>query len=307
MSFHYDMRRVSRRTAVQACLIGAASVPFLAAASADKPKSSNPHPLRGNKEPWQTLPPTPTLPTPRRTDWASINKTSIFFAQFGREDCPQVLLLHGGLANSNYWGLQVLELAERFSIIVMDTRGHGRSPLLSREFSYRIFAEDAVALLDHLQVPAASIVGWSDGANTGLQLALANPSRVTKLFAFGATSSVQGLKADRTGLFAVYVNRCKVEYKALSPSPEKWPELVNGLRGMWRMEPNLTKQKLGSLNVPTTISDGEHDEIINLEHTKQIANEIPRAQLAVQRGVSHFAMLQNPIQFNKLLIDFLTA
>ena len=73
------------------------------------------------------------------------------------------------------------------------------------------------------------------------------------------------------------------------------------------MEPNLTKQKLGSLNAPTTISDGEHDEIINLEHTKRIANEIPHAQFAVQRGVSHFAMLQNPTQFNKILNDFLTA
>ena len=103
------------------------------------------------------------------------------------------------------------------------------------------------------------------------------------------------------------LRRCKSEYKQLSPFPEKWSQLVTGLGGMWRTEPNFTKQKLGSLKVPTTISDGDHDEIIKLEHTKRIAGEIPRAQLAIQHEVSHFAMLQNPTQFNKAVIDFLGA
>jgi pimeloyl-ACP methyl ester carboxylesterase len=130
---------------------------------------------------------------------------------------------------------------------------------------------------------------------------------VSKLFAFGANSSVDGLKKDQTGVFASFVKRCQSEYKQLSPSPEKWSQLMGGLRAMWRMEPNFTKQKLASLEVPTTISDGDHDEIIKLEHTKRMASEIPRAQLVIQHQVSHFAMLQNPSQFNKAVIDFLTA
>ena len=173
------------------------------------------------------------------------------------------------------------------------------------DFSYSKFAEDVAGLLDHLQIPVVSIVGWSDGAITGLQLAMMQPDRVSKLFAFGANSTVDGLKRDQTGVFSSFVRRCKSEYRQLSPSPEKWSQLVAGLGGMWRTEPNFTKQKLGSLKVPTTISDGDHDEIIKLEHTKRIAGEIPRAQLAIQREVSHFAMLQNPTQFNKAVIDFL--
>jgi pimeloyl-ACP methyl ester carboxylesterase len=298
----------TRRRVIQNLLLAAASPSSVASASDGKQSAIlvQHQFTQRNKKPWQTLPPTPTLPSSSRTDWVNINRARIFYAQFGGAG-PQVLLLHGGLASSNYWGLQVLELADSFSVTVMDTRGHGRSPLLSREFSYKAFAEDAVGLLDHLQIPAVSIVGWSDGAITGLQLALTHPHRVTKLFAFGANSLVQGLKRDKTGLFSAFMERCKSEYKELSPSPEKWPQLVAGLRQMWRTEPNLTKQKLGTLNVPTAISDGEHDEIIPLEHTKKIANEIPRAQLAVQRGVSHFAMLQNPIQFNKTLLEFLSA
>ena len=178
---------------------------------------------------------------------------------------------------------------------------------MSRDFGYKKFAEDAAGLLDFLQIPAVSIVGWSDGAITGLQLALMQPDRVSKLFAFGANSSVAGLKRDQTGVFASFVERCKAEYRQLSPSPGKWSQLVGGLRDMWRTQPDFTRQQLSSLKVATTISDGDHDEIIKSEHTKRIANEIPGAQLVIQHEVSHFAMLQNPGQFNKAVIDFLAA
>jgi pimeloyl-ACP methyl ester carboxylesterase len=161
-------------------------------------------------------------------------------------------------------------------------------------------------LLDYLEIPVVSIVGWSDGAITGLQLAMVHADRVSKLFAFGANTSVDGLKKDQTGVLATFVERSKIEYKQLSPSPEKWSQLLRGLRVMWHTEPNFTKQVLESLKVPTTVSDGDHDEIINLEHTKSMAREIPSAHLAIQREVSHFAMLQNPDQFNRAVLESLT-
>ena len=178
---------------------------------------------------------------------------------------------------------------------------------MSRDFGYRTFAEDVAGLLDFLQIPVVAIVGWSDGAVTGLQLALSQPDRVSKLFAFGANSSTAGLKRDQTGVFASFVERCRTEYRQLSPSPEKWPQLMGGLRGMWRTQPHFTRQQLRSLRVATTISDGDHDEIIKFEHTRRIATEIPGARLVMQHEVSHFAMLQNPDQFNKAVIDFLAA
>ena len=98
---------------------------------------------------WRTLPPTPALPAPTRSGMAAVNGTSVYYAQFG--EGPPVLLLHGGLANSNYWGLQIGELAKEFSVLVMDTRGHGRSPVMSRDFSYRAFADDVAGLLDVLE------------------------------------------------------------------------------------------------------------------------------------------------------------
>ena len=86
---------------------------------------------------WLILPPTPELPRPTRSDLVKLNDTSVFFAQFGTG--PPIMLLHGGLANSNYWGHQITHLAQGFSVIAMDTRGHGRSPLTSPSLVGRNF------------------------------------------------------------------------------------------------------------------------------------------------------------------------
>jgi len=117
---------------------------------------------------WMTLPPTPSLPTPDKSGHAPVNGISIWYATFGSG--PPVILLHGGLANSNYWGNQVPELARDHRVIVMDSRGHGRSTRDSRPFGYTLMASDVIGLMDHLGIPQAAIVGWSDGAIIGLSL-----------------------------------------------------------------------------------------------------------------------------------------
>jgi pimeloyl-ACP methyl ester carboxylesterase len=285
----------------------AALGPLYAGESEPAHSIMGPKQQKARNQAWLSLPPTPDLPRASRSGLAQVNQTSIFYAQFG--EGPPVLLLHGGLANSNYWGHQVKELAQKYTVTVMDTRGHGRSPVTTNSFSYSMFAADASDLLDLLQIDKAAIIGWSDGAITGLQLAMTKPGKVSRLFAFGANASLDGLKANgaRSSVFRSYVDRCRTEYALLSPRPGKWPQLVAGLRHMWRTEPNFTEQRLATVRVPTTISDGEYDEIIDRGHTEGIADAIPGARLAILADVSHFAMLQNPSQFTLEVTKFLTA
>jgi pimeloyl-ACP methyl ester carboxylesterase len=257
--------------------------------------------------PWLTLPPTPALPTPTGSDVAAINGTRIFFARFGAGE--PVLLLHGGMGSSNYWGHQIRALARHFSVIAMDTRGHGRSPVTSGAFGYRLFAEDVAALLDHLAIARASLVGWSDGAVTGLELAMRRPERVARLFAFGANSTLDGLipSGARSPVFVAYAQRCQAEYRQLSPRPERWPQLVDGLRVMWRSQPSFAKEQLAGITAPTALCDGEYDEIVKRGHTEAMSRQIPGARLVMLPRVSHFAMLQNPAQFNDAVLGFLTG
>ena len=233
-----------------------------------------------------------------------INQTRIFFAQFGKG--PPVLLLHGGLGSSEYWGYQIQELAEQYSVTVMDTRGHGRSPV-TKSYSFELFANDASALLDFLRLSSVAVIGWSDGAIIGLQLAINHDKRVS------SSSPLVPMPHWTAVFLAGRGIRCSRRmWSGARPSIQDFHRIPKdgkvgrrGLGVMWQREPNFTKAQLGGIKIPVTVADGEHDEIINSAHTKMITAEIPGAKLVILPGVSHFAMLQNPPLFNQALIEFL--
>jgi pimeloyl-ACP methyl ester carboxylesterase len=253
---------------------------------------------------WLTLPPTPTLPTPIQSGTASVNGIKIWYAVFGEGE--PVILLHGGLANANYWGDQVRALEPRFRVIVMESRGHGRSSRDGRPYSYDLMAADVIGLMDFLKVPKAAIVGWSDGAIIGLDIAMRYPERVTKLFAFAANSDPSGV-ADiaASPIFNAFIARAEKEYMALSPTPDQYKPFLEQISTMWKTQPNWTADNLRAIRVPTWIVDGDHDEAIKRENTEFMAATIPGAGLLLQPEVSHFSFIQDPDQFNSDLLHFL--
>ena len=153
---------------------------------------------------WLTLPPTPTLPKALHSGLAPINGIKIWYAEFGHG--KPVIMIHGGLANSNYWGKQVPALDKRYRVIVMDSRGHGRSTRNSQPYGYDLMSSDVLGLMDYLKIRKAAIVGWSDGAIIGLDIAIHHAERVSKLFAFAANSDPSGV-ADiaKSRVFNAYV------------------------------------------------------------------------------------------------------
>jgi pimeloyl-ACP methyl ester carboxylesterase len=254
---------------------------------------------------WMTLPPIPILPNPDQSGYASVNGVKIWYAVFG---CGEpVILLHGGLSSSNYWGNQVPVLAKYCRVIVMDSRGQGRSSWDGRPFSYDLMASDVDGLMDYLTIRKAAIVGWSDGAIIGLLLAIHQPERVTKLFAFGANSDPSAVKPGivESPVFKESVVRRESEYRQLSPAPEQWNAVRDQIRQMQKREPNLTAEQLRGITVPTWIVAGDHEEAIKREDTLFMVDHIPGAGLLVQPGVSHFAFLQDPEQCNADLLHFL--
>ncbi|WP_456620258.1 MULTISPECIES: alpha/beta fold hydrolase [unclassified Bradyrhizobium] len=253
---------------------------------------------------WLNLPPTPTLPKAAQSGFAPVNGIKVWYAMFGRGE--PVLLLHGGLANANYWGHQVRALQRRYQVIVMESRGHGRSSRNQEPYGYDLMASDVVGLLDHLKIKKAAIVGWSDGAIIGLDIAMKHPERVSKLFAFAANSDPSGV-ADiaSSDVFNAYIARAGEEYKRLSPTPAAYNSFVAEITKMWESQPKWTASDLASIKVPTWIVDGDHDEAIKRENTEFMAANIPGAGLLIQPEVSHFSFLQDPEQFNDDVLRFL--
>ncbi|AHY54263.1 alpha/beta fold hydrolase [Bradyrhizobium japonicum] len=253
---------------------------------------------------WLNLPPTPTLPRATQSGFAPVNGIKVWYATFGRGE--PVLLLHGGLANANYWGHQVRALQRHYQVIVMDSRGHGRSSRNQEPYGYDLMASDVVALLDHLKIRKAAIVGWSDGAIIGLDIAMKHPERVSKLFAFAANSDPSGV-ADiaSNDVFNAYIARAGEEYKRLSPTPTEYKTFVAEITRMWESQPKWTASDLATIKVPTWIVDGDHDEAIKRENTEFMAANIPGAGLLIQPEVSHFSFLQDPEQFSDDVLHFL--
>jgi pimeloyl-ACP methyl ester carboxylesterase len=124
---------------------------------------------------------------------APVNGVRLWYATFGADQGEPVILLHGGLANSDYWGHQVRALMNRYRVVVMDSRGHGRSTRNEQPYGYDLMESDVSGLMDFLKIPKATIVGWSDGAIIGLDLAMHHQDRVAKLFAFAANSDPSGV------------------------------------------------------------------------------------------------------------------
>lgn len=276
------------------CFALALSVPLIIGSSAEV--SAEPQ--------WETLPPTPTLPKPDRVGYAPVNGIRIWYAEFGRGE--PVILLHGGLANSNYWGNQIPALAKTYRVVVMDSRGHGRSTRDDRPFGYDLMASDVIGLMQFLKIDKAAIVGWSDGAILGLDIAIHHPERLTKLFAFAANSDPSGVKdVTKSPVFAAFIARAEKEYAKLSPTPAGYKAFLTQITEMWQTQPSFTAADLQSITVPTWIVDADRDEAIKRENTEFMAEQIPNSGLLIQPEVSHFSFLQDPDQFTADVLHFL--
>jgi pimeloyl-ACP methyl ester carboxylesterase len=263
----------------------------------------------GADEVWQTLPKFAPMPKADESGMAPVNDIKMYYAIYGAANPGvPVLMLHGGLGHSDVWGYQIPALtAAGYKVVVADSRGHGRSTRSAQPYGYGLMASDVAALLDYLKIPKAAIVGWSDGGIIGLDMAMNHADKVSKVFAFGANTQVSGLRDDiaNSAVFNKYIEDIGQDYQRLSPTPTEYEAFVAQISEMWATQPDYKPEQLATIKVPVTIADGEHDEAIRQEHNKEMADQIPGAKLNILPGVSHFAFLQKPDEFNAAVLTFL--
>jgi pimeloyl-ACP methyl ester carboxylesterase len=255
---------------------------------------------------WQQLTLPPPMEKPAAHGFVDVDGAKIYYATYGKG--APVMLLHGGMGNSDHWSHQVPALADKLLVIVIDSRGHGRSTRTKAAPSYDMMASDVLAVMDHLELTKAAIVGWSDGGEIALKLGVHHPDRVTKLVVFGANYDAKGSKPRKAhATFNTYKAKCRADYKRLSKTPKQFDALVQWLLPIWRNPMGFTQKQLASIKAPTLVADGDHDEIIELAQIEEMAKLIPNARLAVLADTSHFALWQDPATFTKIVVDFLTA
>jgi pimeloyl-ACP methyl ester carboxylesterase len=232
----------------------------------------------------------------------------LWYAAYG-EGAP-VVLLHGGLGHSGNWGRQLPALlGAGYRVVLIDSRGHGRSTRDARPLRYESMAADVAAVMDRLRLERAALVGWSDGAVIALLLAMASPSRVAGVFFFACNVDPSGVKqVDGTNpVLRRCMRRHAADHRLLSPTPEGFPDLAEAVGRMQATQPDVSVRELEGIRVPVAIAHAEHDEFIRREHAEHLARSIPGADLIELRSVSHFAPLQRPAVFNGAMLAFLDA
>jgi pimeloyl-ACP methyl ester carboxylesterase len=251
----------------------------------------------------------PAIPPGARTGPASgmapVNDIQMYYEIHG--DGTPLILLHGGLGSTVNWRNQIPVLSRQYRVIAVDSRGHGRSTFTEQRISYALMASDIIALMDYLGIEKAHILGWSDGGIIALDLAINHPDRLNKVIAFGANYNPSGLRTDigENEKIDDFMEKAANDYQTLSPDPTRWDEFLENIGQMWASEPNFTAEELGSITVPVLILDGDSDEAIYIEHTKEMAGLIPTARLTLIPGTGHFAMWEKPDEINEVILEFL--
>jgi len=228
---------------------------------------------------------------------------------------PPVLFLHGGLSffDEAFAGQKDYFSAFR-TVVGVDQRGHGHSPDNDQPFSYRQMADDTAALLKSLGLGPVDVVGHSDGGNVGLLLARYHPEAVRRLVISGAN-----LRGDHSGLLAYARLRLQSDEKFTAglPAPLRaayarvapdgdahWPVFAAKTRQLWLTWSVLEPEELGAIRIPVLVMAGEHD-VVPLEHTRSIAQALPRGRLCIIAGSGHTTMRDQAQEFNRLTRAFL--
>ena len=127
------------------------------------------------------------------------------------------------------------------------------------------------------------------------------------LLLHGGLSNGAGVRLDigQNAYFNAYIAEAAREYQAMSPAPQRWPEVLGNISHMWATEPNYSMEQLQSISTPFLILDGEKEEAIDLNQTKLMWLLIPGAELTLMPDTGHFALFEQPDEFSQIALDYL--
>ena len=209
-----------------------------------------------------------------------------------------LVLLHGNGESMRRMDKQIEYFSEGYRVLAIDSRGHGESGFGQGMLNLTTMALDVENIIEELKLGKVNILGFSDGANIAMLLAIKRPDLVSKLILVGGNLKPGGMKLSL--LIAV-----KAAYYLTKAARivDKRMGIENEYYYLMAKEPNITPRMLKRIKADTLVIAGDKD-MIKTSHTKLIADNIENSKLLILEG-DHFIIYRTPEVINKEADKFL--
>ena len=253
-------------------------------------------------------------PTPTFSEYADVNGLHLYYEQHGTTGSPLVLL-HGGMLNIDLNFAELIpRLAPRHRVIAVELQGHGRTADTERTISPANSASDVVALLDHLGIERAHMLGHSMGGAVAMELAVSYANRVLSAVPISITVRPDGMHADFSDSAKMATSTrmptaddmtaMKSTYHRLSPHPEHFDDFLATLSSSQEDLKGWSDEQLATVTVPVLFIVGDHD-FTTIEHAGLMIEKTPGSQLLVLPGTTHMRATHRVDVLDPVLAAFL--
>lgn len=246
-----------------------------------------------------------------------VGDISMYYEIYGKGE--PLILLHGGFGSSEMMGGMIAAFSKKYRVIAVDSRSQGRTTDSDeKELSYAQMALDVNGFMDQLKIRKAKFVGWSDGGDIALELALIHPEKIEKAVILGANylgeSKGVFLGIDTTWkmnpndpLFAKTKKQMAQyfsTYDRLAPDKGRIEASRKKVTDNAFKNPNITLAQLNSIQVPFLVMAGDHD-MFTLEHTISLYQNLPQASLYILPDATHISPFEEPDLVHSEILRYL--
>ncbi len=255
-----------------------------------------------------------------QTGYAPVNGLQMYYEIHGSGGVP-VVLLHGAYMAIGGMGALLSELAKTRQVIAVEFQGHGHTADIDRPLQYEQMADDVAALMGHLGIDNADIVGYSMGGNVALQLAIRHPDLVRKIVSASSQFRLDGMYPEVIAGIAELTPEIMMgtpwyqEYADVAPNPDDFPALVEKLKRLDAEEFAWPPEEIQAIEAPTLLIVGDAD-VMRPEHTLELfrllgggvpgdLTGLPKARLAVLPGTTHITVIARIDWLASMITEFL--
>src|SRR5687768_3507032 len=256
------------------------------------------------------------------TGYAPVNGLKMYYEIHGSGE--PVVLLHGAfMAIADDWSVWISELSKTRKVIAVDMQGHGRTADIKRDITYENLADDVDALLDHLKIQKADILGYSLGGGTAMQVAIRHPEKVRKVVSISAVIRRDGWVKEANDFWPNFTlemmkgTPAETERKKLNPEPDSFPDFFNHIKAAALRPYDFGADKFKAAKAPMFFIHGDADGV-RLDHIAEMyrlkggdlhgdMRPHPESRLAILPDTTHVTLMNRRQTIVPMITDFLDA